>query len=153
MTPGELFYLEDLSVGQTFHSRTARVELEEIKAFAAQFDPQPFHLDEDAARSSLFGRLVASGWFTAGLTMRLVIESDFQIPGGCIGMGVDEIRWPLPVFPGDELRVESEVLEVRPSRKNPERGIAKMRNTTLNQKGEIVMQQVANVLVPRRPAE
>jgi acyl dehydratase len=151
--PAGLLYLEDLSVGQTFRSGSVRVELEAIKAFAAQFDPQPFHLDEESARSSIFGRLVASGWHTAALSMRLIVKSDFKMAGGLIGMGVDEIRWPRPVFPGDELHVESEVLDVRPSRSNPDRGVVKMQNKTFNQDGQIVMQQIANLIVPRRPVE
>ncbi len=151
--PGGLLYLEDLSVGQTFRSGSVRVELDAIKAFAAQFDPQPFHLDEEAARTSMFGRLVASGWHTAALSMRLTVISDFKIAGGLIGMGVDEIRWPRPVFPGDELHVESEVLDVRPSRSNPDRGVVKMQNKTINQDGQLVMQQIANLIVPRRPVQ
>jgi acyl dehydratase len=145
-------YLEDLTVGQVFHSGTAAVEPERLKAFAAEFDPQPFHLDEAAAANSLFGGLVASGWHTAALTMRLMIESDFRIAGGLIGAGVQEMRWPRPVRPGDVLRVESEILEVRPSQSNPGRGVVRVRNTTLNQDGQPVMVQVASLIVPRRPA-
>ena len=99
-------YFEDLAVGQTFGTGTVTVEPEMIKAFAAEFDPQPFHLDEDAARGSLFGGLVASGWHTAALTMRLLVGGELQIVGGLIGMGVEELRWPRPVHPGDVLRVE-----------------------------------------------
>jgi acyl dehydratase len=153
MTPGTPLYLEDLKVGQSFRSGSVRVELEAIKTFAAQFDPQPFHLDEEAAKTSLFGRLVASGWYTASLTMRITVDSDFKIAGGAIGLGVDEIRWPRPVYPGDELHVESEILELRPSRSNPERGIVKMRSATINQNGEVVMQQTTNLIVPRGPAQ
>jgi acyl dehydratase len=151
MTPIAPMYLDDLSVGQTFHSGSVTVELERIKAFAADFDPQPFHLDEAAAGRSLFGRLVASGWQTAAMTMRLMVDSDFKVAGGLIGMGVEAIRWPRPVYPGDVLRVESEILEVRPSQSNPERGVVRVRNTTLNQDGEPVMIQTATLIVPRRP--
>jgi acyl dehydratase len=151
MGPIAPMYLEDLSVGQTFHSGSVTVEVERIKAFAAEFDPQPFHLDEAAAGDSLFGRLVASGWHTAALSMRLMVGSAFKVAGGLIGMGVEAIQWPRPVFPGDVLRVESEILEVRPSRSNPDRGVARVRNTTLNQDGQPVMIQVANLIVPRRP--
>jgi acyl dehydratase len=145
-------YLDDLAVGQTFHSGTVTVESERIKAFAAEFDPQPFHLDEEAAGTSLFGGLVASGWHTAALTMRLLVESDLKIVGGLTGVGVEELRWPRPVRPGDTLRVESEILDVRPSKSQPDRGILKIRNTTWNQEGQAVLVQVANLIVPRRPS-
>ena len=145
-------YLDDLAVGQTFWSRTVTVEPERLKAFAAEFDPQPFHLDEEAAGASLFGGLVASGWHTAALTMRLLVEGDLKIVGGLIGVGVDELKWPRPVRPGDTLRIESEVLDVRPSKSQPDRGIVKIRNTTRNQEGQPVLVQVANLIVPRRPS-
>ena len=144
-------YLEDIIVGQRFVTARVRVEKEAIIAFAAQFDPQPFHLDDDAARGSIFGGLAASGWHTAALTMRLLVESEFRPAGGLIGASLDEMRWLMPVRPGDELRVESEILDVRPSRSRPEQGLVKMRATTLNQKGEAVQVFVANVLVPCRP--
>ncbi len=145
-------YLEDFAVGQTFDSGRLVVEEARIKTFAAEFDPQPFHLDAEAARQSLFGGLAASGWHTAALTMRLLVESDIKPVGGIIGAGFDELRWPRPVRPGDELRVESEVLEVRPSKSRPEQGMIKVRTTTLNQKGEAVQIFVGNLVVPRRPA-
>jgi acyl dehydratase len=145
-------YLEDVAVGQTFATRTVEVEAEKVKAFAAEFDPQPFHLDEAAARSSFFGGLVASGWHTAALSMRLLVDGEFQVAGGLIGLGVEELRWPNPVRPGDVLRVASEVLEIRTSKSKPGLGIVKMRNTTLNQADEPVMVQLVNILVPRRPA-
>jgi acyl dehydratase len=152
MRPNAPMYLEDLSVGQTFHSGSVTIDVERIKAFAADFDPQPFHLDEAAAGRSLFGRLVASGWHTAVLSMRLMVESDFKIAGGLIGIGVEAIRWPRPVYPGDVLRVESEIVEARPSQSNPDRGIVRIRNTTLNQDNLPVMIQTASLVVPRRPA-
>jgi acyl dehydratase len=145
-------YLEDFAVGQTFGSGRLVVEEARIKTFAAEFDPQPFHIDAEAARQSLFGGLAASGWHTAALTMRLLVESDIKPVGGIIGAGFDELRWPRPVRPGDELRVESEVLEVRPSKSRPEQGMIKVRTTTLNQKGEPVQISVGNLVVPRRPA-
>ena len=148
----EPLYLEDITVGQTFGTGTVTVDIEEVREFAAAYDPQPFHLDEVAAGESLFGGLVASGWHTAALTMRLLVEGEFQPVGGLIGLGVEQIRWPRPVRAGDVLRVESEVLEVRESKSNPGRGIVKVRNTTLNQGGEPVMVQVANLIVPRRPS-
>jgi acyl dehydratase len=143
-------YLEDYAVGQTFSSGRLRIDKDRIKAFAADFDPQPFHLDEDAARDSIFHGLAASGWHTAALTMRLLVEGEFKPAGGIVGTGFDEFRWPRPVRPGDELRVESEVVEVRPSKSHPDFGLIKVRTTTLNQKGEAVQIMVGNLLVPRR---
>ena len=145
-------YLDDFAAGQIFGSRRMRIDEDRIKSFAAEFDPQPFHLDAEAARKSLFGGLAASGWHTAALTMRLLVESEIKPVGGIVGAGVDELRWPRPVRPGDELRVESEVLEVRPSKSRPEQGIIKVRTTTLNQNGEAVQIFVGNLVVPRRPA-
>jgi acyl dehydratase len=143
-------YLEDFAVGQTFGSGRVRVDKERIKRFAAEFDPQPFHLDEDAARDTIFRGLAASGWHTAALTMRLVVEGELNPVGGIVGAGFEELRWPLPVRPGDELRVESEVLEVRPSKSRPQQGLIKVRTTTLNQNGDAVQVFVANLIVPRR---
>src|SRR6266571_4794151 len=145
-------YLEDFAVGQTFGSGGLRVGKERIKAFAAEFDPQPFHLDEEAARGSIFRGLAASGWHTAAMTMRLLVESDLKPAGGIVGAGFDEFRWPQPVRPGDELRVESEVLDVRPSKSRPEQGLIKVRTTTKNQNGEPVQVSIGNLVVPRRPA-
>jgi acyl dehydratase len=146
-------YLEDFAVGQTYGSGRLRVDEEKIKAFAAEFDPQPFHLDDDAARDSMFRGLAASGWHTAALTMRLLVESELKPAGGIVGAGFDEFRWPRPVRPGDELRVESEVLEVRPSKSRPGQGLIKVRTTTLNQNGEAVQISIGNLLVPRRPVK
>jgi acyl dehydratase len=144
-------YLEDFAVGQKFGSATLSVDEERIKRFAAEFDPQPFHLDDGAARASFFGGLAASGWHTAALTMRLLVESEVKPAGGIIGAGFDEFRWPRPVRPGDELRIEAEVLEVRPSKSRPEQGMIKLRTTTLNQRNEPVQISVGNLVVPRRP--
>jgi len=146
-------YLEDYAVGQRFRSGRLRVDKERIKRFGAEFDPQPFHLDEDAARRTIFGGLVASGWHTAAVTMRLLVESDLKPAGGIVGAGADEFRWPRPVRPGDELRIESEVLEVRPSKSRPDQGLIKVRTTTLNQNDEAVQIIVANLVVPRRPTQ
>jgi acyl dehydratase len=143
-------YFEDFAVGQTFGSGQLRVDKEQIKAFAAEFDPQPFHLDEDAARDTIFHGLAASGWHTAALTMRLLVESEIEPAGGVVGAGFDEFRWPRPVRPGDELHIESEVLEVRPSRSRSNQGLIKVRTTTLNQNDEAVQVQIANLIVPRR---
>ncbi len=146
-------FLEDFAVGQTFGSGRVRIDKEQIKAFGAQFDPQPFHLDEEAARDTIFGGLAASGWHTAAVTMRLLVESDLKPAGGIVGAGADEFRWPRPVRPGDELRTESEVLEVRPSRSRPDQGLIKVRTTTLNQHDEAVQVIIANLVVPRRRQE
>ena len=145
-------YLEDFEVGQKFGSSTLQVNEDGIKRFAAQFDPQPFHLDDAAARASIFGGLAASGWHTAALTMRLLVGSDVKPAGGIVGAGFDEFRWPRPVRAGDELRTEAEVLEVRPSKSRPEQGLVKLRTTTLNQRNEPVQVSVGNLVVPRRPA-
>jgi len=145
-------YLEDFSPGQKFASGRLCVERERIKSFAAEFDPQPFHLDEDAARNSLFGGLAASGWHTAALTMRLLVESDLKPAGGILGAGFDEFRWPRPVRPGDELHLESEVLEVRASKSRPDQGVIKVKTTTLNQNDEAVQISIGNLIVPRRPS-
>ncbi|HKE58620.1 MAG TPA: MaoC family dehydratase [Pyrinomonadaceae bacterium] len=146
-------YLEDFEIGQTFSSGRLKIERERMKTFAAEFDPQPFHLDEDAARDSMFGGLAASGWHTAAITMKLLVESDLKPAGGIIGAGFDEFRWPLPVRPGDELQVESEILNVRPSKSRPEKGLIKVRTTTLNQNGEAVQVAVGNLVVLRRGAK
>jgi len=144
-------YLEDFAPGQKYGGRTRlAVSAERIKSFAAEFDPQPFHLDDAAARRSIFRGLAASGWHTAAMTMRLLVESELQPAGGIVGAGFDEFRWPAPVRPGDELRVEIEVLEVRPSKSRPDIGVVKIRTTTLNQKGEAVQVNVGNLMVPRR---
>ena len=144
-------YLEDFAVGQKYGSGRLTIDQDRIKRFAAEFDPQPFHMDEEAARASLFRGLAASGWHTAALTMRLVVESELKPAGGIVGAGFDEFRWPLPVRPGDELHVESEILEVRPSKSRPNHGLIKVRTTTINQKGEAVQVSVGNLVVPRRP--
>ena len=148
---GDHFYLDDLRVGQRFVSRSHALDEAQIKAFAAQFDPQPFHLDEAAAKASLFGGLAASGWHTAAITMRLLVEGGAPIAGGVIG-GSCEIGWPQPTRPGDVLTVESEILEVRPSRSRPDRGMATMRSETRNQRGEVLQILIAKIVVPRRPA-
>ena len=143
-------YLEDFAVGQKFGSRRLVIEAERILAFAAEFDPQPFHLDEEAARRSFFGELTASGWYTAALTMRLLTETGLKPAGGYIGAGADGFRWPRPVRPGDELRVECEVVEVRPSTSRPDRGLVRVRMTTLNQDDEATLTYIANMVVLRR---
>ena len=145
----DLLYLDDLQVGQRFTSRTLLVDETQIKAFASQFDPQPFHLDENAAKDSLFSGLVASGWHTAAMTMRLLVEG-LPLAGGLIGAG-GELSWPQPTRPGDILRVESEVQEIIPSRSRPDRGVVLTRIVTRNQRDEVVQILVAKLIVPRRP--
>jgi acyl dehydratase len=137
--------------GQTFGSERLKIDKERMKAFAAEFDPQPFHIDEETARHTVFRGMAASGWHTAALTMRLLVESELKPAGGLIGAGFDELRWPKPVRPGDELHVQSEILEVRPSKSRPEQGVIKVRTTTLNQNGEPVQIFTGNLIVPRRP--
>jgi acyl dehydratase len=144
-------YLEDFAAGQTFKTGRHRVDKEQIFAFARQFDPQPFHTDEEAARHSPFGGLAASGWHTAGMTMRLMLDGEFKPAGGILGVGFDDLSWPRPVRPGDELHAISEILEVRPSKSKPDRGMIRVRTTTFNQNDEPVMVFTGNLLVPRRP--
>jgi acyl dehydratase len=144
-------YLEDFAAGQRYASGKLRVDAAGIKDFAAAFDPQPFHLDEEAARTSFFAGLSASGWHTAALTMRLLVESGLRPAGGIIGTRAEELKWPRAVRPGDELEVEAEVLEVRPSRSRPGQGYVKCRATTLNQHREPVQVLVMNLLVEARP--
>lgn len=144
-------YLEDLSVGQTFTNGPVELTADEIKAFARQFDPQPFHLDEAAAEASLFGRLAASGWHTAALTMRLLVTGGPRFGWGFIGAG-GEVSWPRPAYVGDRLMLYGEVIEITPSRSKPDRGIARVRLVMKNQREEVVQDMVARVLVPRRPA-
>jgi acyl dehydratase len=147
----ERLYLDDFQVGQRFASGTHLIDTAQIKAFARQFDPQPFHLDEEAAKASLFGGLVASGWHTAALTMRLLVESSLPVAGGLIGMG-GEMSWPRPTRPGDVLSVVTEIKEVTPSRSRPDRGTVRMHSETRNQRDEVVQILDATLLVPRRTA-
>jgi acyl dehydratase len=141
--------LEDLRVGQRFVSGTHRIDEEQIRAFAVQFDPQPFHLDAAAAKATVFGGLVASGWHTAAVSMRLLVDGGLPVAGGIVGAGA-EIAWPRPVRPGAVLHVESEILELRPSRSRPDRGVVTVRSETRDQLGEVVQVLVATLVVPRR---
>jgi acyl dehydratase len=146
-------FFEDFTVGEVQKpSGRVRVEKHDIIAFAKQFDPQPFHLSDEGGRKSIFRRLVASGWHTAALTMRLVAGSEYRAVEGTIGLGMDSLNWPIPVLPGDELHIESEVIEKRLSKSRPDRGLLKIRTLTFNQSGQVVQELVANALVPRRPA-
>lgn len=145
-------YFEDFTVGQKFGSGRSRIDAAAIKSFAANYDPEPFHLDEAAAaQNTTLGGLTASGWHTASMTMRLLVESELQPAGGIIGLGVDEIRWPRPVRPGDELHLETEIVEVRRSNSFSDAGLVKIRTTTLNQDNASVQIFVSTILVPLRP--
>ena len=150
--PGRLErYFEDYAVGQKFGTGTVTVTAERIKSFAREFDPQPFHTDEEAARDTFFGGLVASGWHTAAMSMRLFVESDITPVGGSIGAGGSDLSWPRPTRPGDVLRAESEVIELRPSKSRREIGIMKVKLTTYNQNNEVVQIAHPTMIVPRRP--
>ncbi len=142
-------FLEDLRVGQQFVSRSHLIDKAQILKFAREFDPQPFHLDEEAGEHSFFGGLVASGWHTAAITMRLVVEGGVPLAGGLIGAG-GEINWPNPTRAGDLLQVTSEVTAIAPSRSRPDRGIATVRSETRNQRGEVVQVFIGKLVVPRR---
>ena len=144
-------YLEDFAVGQRFTSADHALDADQIKAFARQFDPQPFHLDETAAAQSFFKGLAASGWHTASITMSLLVKSGMPIAGGLIGAG-GALKWPQATRPTDILRVESEVLAVTPSRSRPERGMITVRSITKNQKGEVLQDMTTKMLVWKRPA-
>ena len=145
----EKLYLEDLSIGQRFVSRTHTMAAEAIRQFAAAYDPQPFHLDEAAGRDTLFGGLVASGWHTACTMMRLIVDGGLPIAGGIIGTG-GELLWTTPVRPGDTLQVECEVLAIVPSRSKPDRGAVTVRCITRNQHGDMVQSFTPKLVVPRR---
>lgn len=145
-----LLYLEDIHVGQRFATGETALDAQAIKDFARAFDPQPFHTDEHAAKDSFFAGLAASGWHTAALSMRLLVESGPALAGGMIGAAA-ELSWPRPTRPGDILHVESEVLAVTPSRSKPDRGLVTLKSETRTQAGETVQVQTAKLLVWRRP--
>ena len=145
-------YFEDFHVGDRFDSATHAVTEAQITAFARDFDPQPFHLDPGEAVGTLFGGLVASGWHTASVTMRLLVGGGLNVEGGFIGLGVEELRWPKAVRPGDILRVSSEILDLRISQSRPDRGIVRLASVTTNQDDEVVQTMRSAVLVRRRPS-
>ncbi len=147
--PAELLYLEDLTVGRKFTSPTHALDAAQIKKFAGEFDPQPFHTDEAAAKKTFFGGLAASGWHTAAITMKLLASTKPGIAGGLIGAG-EEISWPQATRPDDVLQVTSEILEVKPSKSRPERGMAVMRSETRNQRGEVLQISTSRLVVPKR---
>ena len=145
-----MLYFEDLKVGDVFGTPTHAVTAEEITAFARQYDPQSFHTDAVAAKTSLFGQLVASGWHTAAVSMGLMVRGEMNLDGGVIGRGVDQLRWPRPTLPGDTLRVEMTVMEIDPEPSRTGRGRVKLSCRTLNQKGDLVQEMTARLLVQRR---
>jgi len=142
-------YFEDLKARDRFESATYLVTAKEIDAFARQFDPQLFHVDGKKAKKTMFKGLIASGWHTAGITMRLFVQT-LDFAQGAIGLGVDKLRWPNPVRPGDVLRVQTKILRLRPSSSKPTYGIVRLRNVTINQRGEVVQTMLTNIMVPRR---
>jgi acyl dehydratase len=144
-----MLYFVNFAIGARFEAGPVEVTAEEIKAFASRFDPQPFHTDEKAARDSFFHGLAASGWHTAAMTMRMMVEA-LPVAGGLIGAGVDEIRWPRATRPGDVLRIEIEVVEARLMKSRPDTGLVKIRTTTFNQNGEVVQTVQPNIVVPVR---
>ena len=150
-SPASPLHFEDLEVGAKFRTNSVTVTEAEIIAFAQQFDPQPFHTDPVAAPDTVFGRLVASGWHTAALTMRLMVLGEFKLAGGSIGLGIEKITWPEPVLPGDTLTVVSEVMAKRLSNSKPDRGLVTFLNTTYNQQGCPVQQMTSVQIVLCRP--
>jgi len=144
-----LLYFDDLRIGDTYASGTHEVTRDDIKRFANEFDPQPFHLDEEAARDTLFGGLAASGWHTAAITMRLLVTGGPKLANGIVGVG-GEVAWPMPTRPGDVLRVDSEVADLIPSKSRPNRGLVVLRSRTANQRGDVVQTLTAKLMVPRR---
>jgi len=144
------YYLEDLMIGDRFSSGQATITESEIKSFASQFDPQPFHLNNEVAKETFFKGLAASGWHTAAIAMRLLVESEFKPAGGLIGAGVDDLKWHRPVRVGDRLTLDIEIVDIRPSKSKPNQGIVRLKVTTLNQKGEEVLSYIANLVLRRR---
>ena len=147
-----MLYFEDLKLGDQYTTPEHTVTAEEIMAFARQFDPQPFHTDPVAAKATFFGQLVASGWHTAAISMNLMVRGNMGLDGGVIGQGVEEMRWPRPVLPGDRLRVVMEVAELNPELSRTGRGKIKLHCSTLNQDSRVVQEMTARLLVARRSA-
>lgn len=143
-------YFDDFNLGDSFESAAYTISLDECLAFARNYDPQPFHLDPEAAKASFFGKLVCSGWQTTAITMRLLVDSYILRGTGIIGTGIDELRWTAPVAPGDTLRVRGQVVEKRAWPGGKPRGIVRLRMETRNQDDVVVMTQFANCIVPKR---
>jgi acyl dehydratase len=144
-------YLEDLKPGQAFESRHHTITQEAIVAFAREYDPQPFHLDPEAAKSSFFGKLIASGWHTAALTMKMLTETRMDLAAGLIGAGMEDLKWPTPLVPGDTIHVRVEILEARASKSRPEIGIVRTHVRTMREDGSAVLEMIANLVVPTKP--
>jgi acyl dehydratase len=142
-------YFDDLKAGDRFKSEPLNVTEQQLIEFAHKFDPQMFHLSRKRAERTIFKGLIASGWHTAAMTMRLFVQT-LNFAEGAIGLGVDELRWPHVVRPGDVLTVETEIVDMRPSRSRPGYGIIRLRNVTTNQRGETVQTMLASAMVPRR---
>lgn len=147
----DALFLEDLEIGRPYASGDYEITQAEILEFAKRYDPQPFHLDPEAAKSSAFGKLVASGWHTAAIAMRLRVTGELRLAGGWIGMGIESLKWPKPVVPGDRLRCETEVLDKRESKSNPKRGVIRVRTSLFNQNGDLVFETISAQIVDRRP--
>jgi acyl dehydratase len=145
-------YLEDLKPGTAFESPVRKVTEDEIVEFARRYDPQPFHIDPVAAKTSFFGKLIASGWHTAALTMKLLNDAKMDLAGGIIGAGMEEVKWPTPLLPGDAIHVRVEILESRASKSRPEIGIVRAYVQTLREDGTAVQEMTANLVVPTKPA-
>jgi len=146
-------YFEDLKPGQKFGTAEHTMTAEEIIGFGRQFDPQAFHVDPVAARDTLFGQLVASGWHTAAVSMRLMVQGEMKLDGGVIGQAMESMRWPRPVLPGDRLHVVSEVIDLRPAPARADRGLLVLRCRTYNQHGKVVQDMTATLLIARRPVQ
>ncbi|HEV3409412.1 MAG TPA: MaoC family dehydratase [Chthoniobacterales bacterium] len=146
-------YFDHLKVGQRFQSDGYKITADAIIAFARDFDVQPFHTDPEAAKESVFKGHAASGWHTAAIAMRLFTTGPLQFVGGCVGLGVDELRWPVAVRPNDTLQLETEILELRVSRSKPQHGIMRIRNVLRNQNGEVVLSYMANAMAQRRSSQ
>jgi len=145
-------YLEDVKIGQRFRSDRYHLTEAAIVSFAREFDPQPFHLDAAAADKSVFQGLAASGWHTAAIAMRLMMTGPMRFVGGAVGLGVDELRWPAAVRPGDTLQLETEIVDARPSRSKPHHGVIRIQNVVTNERGDVVLSYSANAMVQRRPS-
>jgi len=151
ISAASLRYLDDLRPGDRFVSPEYLLDEAQIKEFALRFDPQPFHLDHEKAKGTLFGGLAASGWHTAAITMRLLVGGGLPLAGGIIGAG-GEISWPKPTRPDDVLQVHSEVVSVTPSRSRPERGMVVVRSETRNQQGDVLQHSLYKLVVPLKPS-
>lgn len=144
-------YFDDLRVGDKFHTGSYEMTLEDVVSFARQWDPQPLHVDFEAAAASPFGGIIASGWHTAAVVMKLTAEAKPLGEVTVLGLGVERMEWPQPVRPGDVIRVEMEVTALRPSNSQPGFGIVSITSTAYNQRNEVVFVVKPNVWVPRRP--